>query len=152
MTGLKANKRLFAIRVLKKCGLSRADLTQVYCSIIRSVLEYASPVWAALPIFLSDYVESVQKRALRIIHPYLSYEDALQVSGLLSLRARREDACIRFMQRIHGCSPFKSLIPKIVHEHGYALRSGSGGILKHVPNTKRFSDFITSRLQDLIRE
>ena len=45
----KANKRLFGLRVLKKSGLRPADLLEVYCSIIRSVLEYASPVWAGFP-------------------------------------------------------------------------------------------------------
>ena len=35
---------------------------QVYCSIVRSVLEYACPVWAALPKYLEDAIESVQKK------------------------------------------------------------------------------------------
>ena len=36
-------------------------------SLVRSVLEYAAPVWAGLPSYLSDLVKSVQKEALRII-------------------------------------------------------------------------------------
>ena len=34
----KANKRLFGLRVLKKSGLCPSDLVEVYCSIIKSVL------------------------------------------------------------------------------------------------------------------
>ena len=34
--------------------------------IIRSVLEYASPAWAGLTQYLSDQIESIQKRALKI--------------------------------------------------------------------------------------
>ena len=30
---------------------------------IRSVLEYASPVWAALQVYLSDLLEHVQKKS-----------------------------------------------------------------------------------------
>ena len=58
----KANKRLFCLRVLKKSGLRPADLLEVYCSIIRSVLEYASPVWAGPPVYLSDLLESIQRK------------------------------------------------------------------------------------------
>ena len=39
----KGSKRLYAIRALKKCGLTDMQLILVYCSIIRSVLEYGSP-------------------------------------------------------------------------------------------------------------
>ena len=45
----KANKRLYALRTLKKSNLTIMQLVQVYCSIVRSVLEYACPAWAALP-------------------------------------------------------------------------------------------------------
>ena len=59
----KVNKRLFGLRVLKKSGLRPADLVKVYCSIIRSVLEYTSPVWAGLPVYLSDLLESIQRKS-----------------------------------------------------------------------------------------
>ena len=39
----RANKRLYALRLLKKSGLPHTDLVQIYCSLIRSVVEYASP-------------------------------------------------------------------------------------------------------------
>ena len=60
----KAKKRLYALRALKKSGLTITQLVQVYCSIVRSVLEYAFPVWAALPKYLEDVIESVQKKGL----------------------------------------------------------------------------------------
>ena len=47
----KASKRLYVIRVLRRCGLSPSDLLLVYLSLVRSILEYACPVWhTALPI------------------------------------------------------------------------------------------------------
>ena len=41
----KASKRLYIIRVLQRCGLSSNDLLLVYFSMVRSILEYACPVW-----------------------------------------------------------------------------------------------------------
>ena len=48
----KATKRLFVLRTLKRVGLGTNDLVLVYCSIVRSIVEYASPVWAAVPLYL----------------------------------------------------------------------------------------------------
>ena len=45
----KVNKRLYALRILKKSGVPVDDLVKIFCALIRSVLEYTSPVWAALP-------------------------------------------------------------------------------------------------------
>ena len=40
----RARKRLYVLRVLMKSGLPPADLIQVYCSLVRPILEYASPL------------------------------------------------------------------------------------------------------------
>ena len=61
----KANSRIYALRLSKKAGLSPLKIVHIYCTVIRSQLEYASPVWSALPKTLSDIIESVQKRALK---------------------------------------------------------------------------------------
>ena len=56
-------------------------------------------------------VEREQKRALRIIFgPDLSYEDALARAGLLSLEARRQLACKKFVTEIMHASPLYPLI------------------------------------------
>ena len=46
----KASKRLYALRSLKKSGVQPSDLVGIYCAPIRSVLEYAAPVWSGLPV------------------------------------------------------------------------------------------------------
>jgi hypothetical protein len=47
----KANSRIYALRLLKKAG--PLNIVHIYCAVIRSQFEYASPVWSALPKTLS---------------------------------------------------------------------------------------------------
>jgi len=63
----KASKRLYALRLLRKSGVVCADLVSIYCALIRLVFEYAAPAWAPLPPSLDNMIESVQRKALRII-------------------------------------------------------------------------------------
>ena len=79
-------------RTLKKCGVPTSDLITVYFSLIQSVIEYASAVFTNLPKYLSDALEGIQKRALRIILPNLHYDNALILSGLPSLEDLRAAA------------------------------------------------------------
>ena len=62
------------------------DLLAVYCSLIRSILEYASIVFANLPQYLSNALENIQKSALGIIVPSMPYSQALHLTGLPSLQ------------------------------------------------------------------
>ena len=53
-----------------RSGLTTDDFTLYYQSVIRSALEYACPVWhSSLSAAQIDRIESVQRRALRIIRP-----------------------------------------------------------------------------------
>ena len=73
----KTRKRVFTIYQLKRAGIRQCDLLRVYVSVIRPVLEYACPVWhTSLPMYLSDHIETIQKRCLRTIFPGYSYDEA----------------------------------------------------------------------------
>lgn len=145
----KANSRLFALRLLKKAGLSSIDLLTIYCSVIRSILEYASPVWAAIPDYLSSYLEGIQKRALKIIYPAKSYDEALQASMLKTLECRRDELCRRFINstRKENCknNPLYNIInpPTPINEHEYFLRNSNSNRTFLKTFTERFSNFIT---------
>ena len=65
----KANKRLYILRILRRARVGYQQLVTVYCSLVRPILEYAAPVWSAIPDYLKAKVERVQKRALKIIDP-----------------------------------------------------------------------------------
>ena len=67
----KATKRLYILHILWRVRIGYQQLVTVYCSLIRPILEYATPVWPAIPDCLKAEVERVQKRALKIIEPGL---------------------------------------------------------------------------------
>ena len=70
------------------------NILKVYPSTIRPVLEYAIPIWQSIPDYLSDRVESIQRRALRIIYPEAeSYDQSLRVAKLETLASRRISLC-----------------------------------------------------------
>ena len=134
------------LRKLKVCGVQDGDL------VIRSVLEYASVVFANLLQYLCMAVERVQKRALRIMFgPDLSYEDALTRAGLLSLEARRHMACKKFVTEIMHASPLYPLISSRVvsSQTSYSLKSGpSCHVL--LGRTDRFSGFVSVKYASYI--
>ena len=87
----KVSKRYYFIYQLVRVGLPASDIIVIYCSIIRSILEYACPVWhCGLTSSQSADIERVQKRCLKIVYPALSYREGLQIAGLEKLCIRRE--------------------------------------------------------------
>jgi len=73
----KCAKRIYCIWNLAKAGVPACDVVYIYCSVVRSVLEYACAVWhPGLSNKLSKDIQHVQKRCLKIIYPKLSYFEA----------------------------------------------------------------------------
>ena len=87
----KVAARLYFRRQLKRAKVPTNDLLSFYTTCIRPVAEYACPVFhTALPQYLSDQLERLQKRALRIISTNnLSYRQALEVFNIPTLYDRR---------------------------------------------------------------
>ena len=95
----KGYSRLWMVRRLKLIGASTAELLDVYCKQIRSVLEYAAVVWhPGLTVNNTADIERVQKACLAIIlgKSYTSYPDALKTTGLEMLSSRRKTLCLHF--------------------------------------------------------
>ena len=100
----KANKPLYFIVLLKRANVPLSDIVNFYCTVIRPVLEYCAPVFHhALPQYLSDDIERVQKRALSIICPYASYSECLVRFDLVTLHARRVALCGKLFESITSC-------------------------------------------------
>ena len=140
----KANRRLYAIRKLKGARVKENNLVAVYCSLIRSILEYGSVAFAHFPNYLSNTLEGIQKRALSIIYPESSYDVALKRSNLTTLVSRRADACRRFIDSIQPNNPLYNTI-----KHNCAVRLDKPYNLRHKSeakvryNTIRFGNFVT---------
>ena len=108
----KASKRLYIIRALRRNGVPVEDLIEIYFALIRSVLEYCCVVWHnALPAYLAEQLERVQKRAFRIILPEYTYSDALTFLKCPRLVERREKLCLKTLKNIPERSPLFNHIP-----------------------------------------
>ena len=134
------------LQTLKRVGLGTNNLVLVYCSIVRYIVEYASPVWAAIPLHLDKLIESVQRKALKIIFGRVDYTEALVLAGLESLSDRRVGACKRFMATARQMSPLKNIIPSpAAIESHYSIR-----VLlprRQQGDTRRINDFVTYKFQ-----
>ena len=82
-------------------GVIPSDIVIIYCSVIRSVLEYACPVWhPGLTQKQDKDIERVQKRSLKLIFPDLTYTEALVETGLKKLSTRRENVAQQMFHEI----------------------------------------------------
>ena len=96
----KAEKRLYILRVLKRANADTNTLITVCTTIIRPVLEYACQVWHFnIQEYLSEDIEQVQRRTLRILFPVMSYREARHFTGISLLKERRETLCEQFFKR-----------------------------------------------------
>jgi len=83
-------KNASKLKQLKLAGVGVDELLCFHCSVIRPVLEYACPVWhSSLTVAQSKLLESVQKRAMKIIFPDIDYK-SLIMARIDTLQERQE--------------------------------------------------------------
>ena len=105
----KAASRLHFRKQLKRPGAERDDLLYFYVTVIRTVLEYACPVWhSSLTAAQTKALESLQRRAMRVIFQDNDYTMSLIRAGLETLESRREQLTERFFQ--HSVLPESSCL------------------------------------------
>ena len=80
-----------------------------------------------LPIYLSDQIERIQKRAFRIMYATLRNEDALQTTRCTRLSIRRHHVCLKTFETIgSNKSKLAHLLPKKRQKcHGRCLRKSN---------------------------
>ena len=121
----KANSRLYFLKQLKRASVAPRELIRFYITCIRSILEYACPVFhQSLPEYLSNDLERLQKRALRIIYPDMSLSRALEVSGIPTLFERRETIATKLFNEIIKDPQHRlhNLLP-VTNTNNYSLRN-----------------------------
>ncbi|GFX57243.1 RNase H domain-containing protein [Trichonephila clavipes] len=91
------------------CGTSWGSrpqtLKSTFCTVIRPVLEYATPIWTPASISVKRKLDSVQHRAAKIIIGAVSStnnEKAEQECGLPPLESRRKLATIKFTNKLRS--------------------------------------------------
>ena len=110
----------------------------------QSILEYAVQVWQDIPAHLSDAIESIQRRALRVIFPNSSYQQALDQANLISLADYRIFICKKLIVDMRNEShpiPFLAL-QVMTRSIPYQLRSGNTKTTTTMKRTKRANDFL----------
>ena len=96
-----SSKRLYFLRQLKRARVYEKEMILFFCTCVLPILGYASPVFHySLPSYLSNDIERIQRRALKIIYPNLSYQEALVKSGLQNLHNRRDILCRKTFKNI----------------------------------------------------
>ena len=122
----KAAKRLYFLIQLKRARVSQNDLCLFYVTCVRSVIDYAAPVFHySLPAYLMQELERIQKRGMRITCPGIEYqpEYALVLVNLPTVAKHHNDICRRTFESIcnDSGSKLKKLLPPL-HECKYKLR------------------------------
>ena len=90
------------LRNLYSFDIPVTDLVQLYILYIRSIVEQSAVVWhSSITKGEQKDLERVQKVALRIIlkDDYAYYENALRLTGLETLAARRAKLCLNFAKK-----------------------------------------------------
>ena len=121
-------KQLHATRFVPKSHIYASTVIQCFLNNVSFTVYslYASPVFHySLPSYLSNDIERIQRRALKIIYPNLSYQEALVKSGLQNLHNRRDLLCRKTFKNIVEDPNHKlhSLLPPVNVEYQYNLRN-----------------------------
>lgn len=120
----KAAIRTWAIRHLKKSGVSRRDLVQIYTSFIRSAIEYGCNIYGGFLTTTQKHgIEKIQADVIRVIFgPRTEYQEGLQRAGIATLEERRHLLFLRFASKIEKSPTFsKKWLGKAV-PNGHDLR------------------------------
>ena len=131
----KFTSRLYFLRQLKRANIPTKDLLTFYITCVRPVAGYACPVFhSALPAYLSAELEKLQKRAMRIIFPFMPYKVALATAGLSSMYERRETITAKLFNDVISNPNHKlhSLLPTR-NQPKYSLRNNRA---YHLPGAK----------------
>ena len=116
----KAYQRMEIIKKLYEFNVPLGDLVHLYCIYVRSILEFNCCVWHfSLTQEQKSDIERVQKNALKIIlkQNYVSYENALKKTNLISLEDRRTKLCKTFAQKCAKIEKTKDMFPLDTTRH-----------------------------------
>ena len=98
----RCNSKIWMLKRPKNLGANQDDLLDVFFKQIRSVAEFAAPVWnSSLTGEQVASIERIKKTVLHVIlgDEYKSYNSALKGLGLEKLLDRRRKICTKFAKK-----------------------------------------------------
>ena len=115
--------KAWAIRNLKRAKIRNQSLVIIYCSLLRSTIEYAAPVYAHfLTSEQSNALERLQSQTLKTIFGFdKSYNECLSFSGLDTLESRRTKLVQKFAIKTSANPLWAHWFPQH-EEYSYDLR------------------------------
>jgi hypothetical protein len=138
----KAARRLYFLVQLKRANVPVEDIVAYYSSCIRTTLDYACPLFHnSLTKYLQQELEKIQKRALAIVLPECTYQEALEKTKLETISERHEILSMNLFEQISKdrSSKLHSLLPQYNTNTNYNLRKKRTFEIPLV-KTKRFAN------------
>ena len=126
---------------------------EVYFKQIRSILEYAVPVWHSSLIGADiSKLERIQKTVLHIVlgETYTSYRQALKMTGLQKLSERRRKLCSSFASKAQKHSKFSKWFK--VNLKKSKTRQTQPKFCQVIRRTERFKKSPLSYLTDILNQ
>ena len=132
------------MRECRKVNLPTDIGITIYCTKIRPLLEYASPVWGSLPKYLAEELQSIPNRCLDII--------GIPRTSLPTLEDRCNLATKRELERIGNDIKHSKQIflTKPNTSHGYKLRSKPGSVAIPKSGMQRHTNLFIARAARLL--
>ena len=142
------------LRKVASFGASREDMVHIYKLYVQSALEHSSSVWhRTLTLENKSDLEIVQKSAFRIIlqNEYISYQNALDILKMESLKDRRETLFRKFTLKSLKVKQMKNILVENQKSHVMNTRNTKPYKIQHT-NTERFKKSTGIQMQYLIND
>ena len=135
----RATSKLWMLRRMKILNIDPTIIVDFYFKEIRSICEMACQIFhSGLTKQQSSQIESIQKKALRIIlgDQYGSYEEACTLLSAEPLSDRRERLCLTFVKKAVKSGLHTDIF--IPASSSKSTRSDNNVLKEYTCNTKRF--------------
>ena len=122
----KVNARMQLLRNILSFGASNNEMVHIWTVFCRSVLEQSSVVWhSSLTQENTDDLERTQKSFCKIVlrEKYNSYENALMILNMESLKDRRESLSLKFAKSGLKYNKLNDLLPLNTKNHVMETRN-----------------------------
>ena len=141
------------IRTLKRAGIPSGKLVQVYCAMIRPLLEYATPAFHTLMTQeQSDTYERQQRTVMKVIFgiktPYL---ECLRIAGIEELAKRRKAQFEHFAPKSYESPVWRNRWFTQKEQSTYALRR-EDLVVQHFAGRQRLQFSPLYKMRELVND